>query len=276
MSQMTFFDCQEQQSKIFSYGSVSLSVETIDGGDVWLSQKELQTLFNKTGSRISEGLDKINMVEYDEKRPYRALSPMFRFFGIVSHNASGAYSKNIKKYNLATVVRLGFRLNGEVAEAFQDWATGLIQREIKESMNPELTMERGINNMMAKGATPEDINRKAKRISGFHAMTDEAQTRGATNYGALVNKSYVGMTGKTAAELKKERGVRKHESFRMNLDPLEENVMICLDELSKRYMQLENAIEQKQLEKCCYQSGVRTAPMWDNVQELKRLEELKQ
>lgn len=95
MSQMTFFDYQAQQAKVFTHGEISLAIETIDGGDVWLSQKELQILFNKTGSRISEGLDKINISEYDEKRSQSILSPMFRFFGIVSHNASVAYSKNI-------------------------------------------------------------------------------------------------------------------------------------------------------------------------------------
>lgn len=131
----------------FSFNGEQIDVNpTFFSGTVWLSRRDLQALFKKSESSIRKALKEVEKVLHDR---FSANSHLFDDF------AESRFSGHMKveKYNLEVITRVGFRLNGRIAEAFQDWASSLVKREIAEQADPSLTLDRGIDNLKKAGAS---------------------------------------------------------------------------------------------------------------------------
>jgi hypothetical protein len=91
-------------------------------------------MFKRSASTTYKHLKEVEKVLQDR---FSANSHLFDDF------AESRFSGHMKieRYNLEIITRVGMRLNGRIAEAFQDWVSSLVKRELKEQADPSLTLD---------------------------------------------------------------------------------------------------------------------------------------
>lgn len=94
-------------------GSVRVEVR-LQGGTVWLSQKQLAQLYGVTVSNINKQLKAI--FEDGELEPVRTIE----HYSIVATNGKHYTTKH---YNLDAVLHVGYRVRSTVGALFRAWAT---------------------------------------------------------------------------------------------------------------------------------------------------------
>ncbi len=92
-----------------------------DGETVWLSQKQLVTLFTSSKANISEHLkDIFYSQELDQ-------SSTVRNFRIVQKEGKREVERNIEHYNLDVIISIGYRVNTKKGIQFRQWATARLK-----------------------------------------------------------------------------------------------------------------------------------------------------
>lgn len=94
-------------------GSLKIEAKVKDG-DIWLTQDQIASLYNKGRSTIAEHI--INIYRSDELD----VDTCCRLFG--KNNGFGK-EIGIKYYNLETIISVGYRINSERGREFRKWAT---------------------------------------------------------------------------------------------------------------------------------------------------------
>lgn len=107
---------------IFSYQSGGDGVEVrVQNGTVWLSQKSIGELFDTTPENILMHLK--NVFAEDELSE----GATTKDFLAVRQEGSREVRRNIKHYNLDAIIAVGYRVNSKRANAFRQWATGVLR-----------------------------------------------------------------------------------------------------------------------------------------------------
>jgi prophage antirepressor-like protein len=119
---------------------------------------------------------------------------------------------------------------GQRGAEFRKWAANLIERYRKaDGSLAEEVVER---------QTTNQAKRTSKRIEGIvrrKIETDTLQAHGiekGLEYAICTNKTYTGLFGKSAKELKVERGLRKKESLRDNMTNVELSALSFAESLA--------------------------------------------
>lgn len=110
------------------------------------------------------------------------------------------------------------------AEPFKLWFARLAEERIQEIDDPSLAIERARRTYLAKGYTEEWTNARIKGIPARDELTDEWKKRGAeTNldYAILTNEISRGTFGITTNQHKDLKQLKKGQSLRDNMSPLE-------------------------------------------------------
>ncbi|MCL4464203.1 MAG: virulence RhuM family protein [Firmicutes bacterium] len=104
---------------IFSYQTGGDGVEMrVQDGTIWLSQKQIGSLFDTSADNI--GLHLKNIFKEDELSS-EAVTEEF------SVTASDCKKYRVKHYNLDAIIAVGYRVNSKRATAFRQWATGVLR-----------------------------------------------------------------------------------------------------------------------------------------------------
>jgi hypothetical protein len=104
---------------IFSYQSGGDGVEVrIEAGTIWLSQKNMATLFDTSTDNI--GLHMKNIFK-DAELSANSVTEDF------SVTATDGKNYKVKHYNLDAIIAVGYRVNSKRATAFRRWATGVLR-----------------------------------------------------------------------------------------------------------------------------------------------------
>jgi len=99
----------------------SIEVKFIDG-TVWLSQKMIAKLFDKSRSTITEHLLSIyKSAELDENSTCRK-------FRLVQKEGNREIKRDVDFYNLDVIISVGYRVNSKRATQFRIWATNVIKQ----------------------------------------------------------------------------------------------------------------------------------------------------
>lgn len=107
---------------IFSYQSGGDGVEVrVQDGTIWLSQKNIASLFDTSVDNISLHLK--NIYAEDELNEKSTTED----FSVVQIEGSREVNRNIKHYNLDAIIAVGYRVNSKRATAFRQWATGVLR-----------------------------------------------------------------------------------------------------------------------------------------------------
>ena len=105
------------------------------------------------------------------------------------------------------------------AEPFKQWLATVGKERLDEIADPELAIQRSVKYYKAKGYSDKWIAQRLRGIEIRNELTNEWQRSGVTDskgYAALTNILTHAWSGKTVAEYKKLKGLRK-ESLRDNM-----------------------------------------------------------
>jgi hypothetical protein len=84
---------------------------------VWLNQKQLGELFDKDSDTIGLHLKNIFLEEELDENSTTEL------FSVVQKEGKREVKRNIKCYNLDTIISVGYRVNSKRGTQFRQWAT---------------------------------------------------------------------------------------------------------------------------------------------------------
>ena len=109
------------------------------------------------------------------------------------------------------------------AEPFKRWLAEVGRERIEETINPELTIDRALENLSQKGYTREWINQRLQAIQVRKELTDEGDARGVQKgieYAILTDEISRAWSGMSTRQYKNLKGLKK-ENLRDNMTTLE-------------------------------------------------------
>ena len=136
-------DIEIMETKIVIYedvnGEIKLDV-TLENDTLWLSQKQLEVLFDRDKSVISRHIKNIFKDEELDKN------------SVVAKNATTATDGKIYQveyYNLDMIISLGYRVNSKRATSFRVWATKILKDYIINgySINNKRLQQKGLKEL---------------------------------------------------------------------------------------------------------------------------------
>lgn len=102
-------------------GSVQLEV-TLDQDTVWLTQRQLSSLFDKDVRTINEHIR--NVLAEQELTAEATI----RKFRIVQQEGERKVNREIKHYNLDMIISVGYRVNSKKGTQFRIWASHVLKQ----------------------------------------------------------------------------------------------------------------------------------------------------
>jgi hypothetical protein len=107
---------------LFQSGDGLIKVQVrFENNSVWLSQKNISTLFQVSVKTVNEHLVNI----YDEKE--LSPEPTIRKFRIVQLEGKREVSRTVDHYNLEAILAVGYRVRSDRGTQFRQWATSQLQ-----------------------------------------------------------------------------------------------------------------------------------------------------
>jgi len=110
------------------------------------------------------------------------------------------------------VLRIVQSIPSKKAEPFKRWLATVGRERIDETMDPELSIDRAIQNYRRLGYSENWINQRIKSIEVRKALTDEWDKSGVkkdSEYATLTDLMTKTWSGMTTREYKKHKGIKK-------------------------------------------------------------------
>ncbi|NYT25961.1 virulence protein RhuM/Fic/DOC family protein [Alcaligenaceae bacterium] len=120
-------------------GQIQLNV-SLDQDTVWLTQRQMATLFDTSTDNISLHLKNVyGEAELDE-------SATTEDFSVVQEEGTRQVRRRIKHYNLDAVISVGYRVSSARATQFRQWATHTLKQHLIDgyTLNQRRLQERNI------------------------------------------------------------------------------------------------------------------------------------
>jgi len=125
--------------------------------------------------------------------------------------------------NTQSLLRIIQSIPSPKAEPFKQWLAKTGYERIEESQNPELSIDRAMENYLKLGYSKEWINQRLKSIEVRKELTDEWENRGVKNgqeFATLTDIITEAWSGKKVKEYKQFKNLKK-ENLRDNMTNLE-------------------------------------------------------
>jgi hypothetical protein len=186
-------------------GRTEVQLRAVDR-TVWLTQREISMLFDKSVSTISEHLQNI----YDDGECRREAT--FRKFRTVQGEGGRQVTRHIEAYNLDVILAVGYRIRSVRGVQFRQWATTVLREYLVKGFavdDARLKDPVGMDYFDELLERIRDIRASEKRfyqkIRDLFAQTsvdyDRAADTAKTFFATIQNKLLYAVTGCTAAEL---------------------------------------------------------------------------
>ncbi|MCE9538514.1 MAG: hypothetical protein K8R85_04745, partial [Bacteroidetes bacterium] len=159
----------------------------------------LKTKLNEEGSQLSSNMGQLKMEASDGK----------------------FYLTDIA--DTEQLLRLIQSIPSPNAEPFKPWLAQVGYERIEESQDPEMSIDRAMENYLKLGYSKEWINQRLKSIEVRKELTDEWENRGVKKgqeFAALTDIITQAWSGKTIKQYKKHKNLKK-ENLRDNMTNLE-------------------------------------------------------
>jgi len=179
--------------------------------NVWLTQKKMAELFDTTPQNITQHLKNI----YDNKE-LNAMATCKDFLQ-VQKEGNREVNRKLTCYSLEVIIATGYRINSERGTQFRQWATGILKNYIHKGF--ALDSDRFKYGSRFSARYFDDLYEEIRDIRTsermlYQKITDIYAT--AIDYSSVAyeskqffatvqNKLHFAITGKTAAEIVKER-----------------------------------------------------------------------
>src|SRR5450432_2164737 len=176
----------EQEKWYFSIVDI---IEALTGTDrprkYW---SDLKTKLKKEGSELSEKIGQLKMQSEDGK----------------------FYLTDIA--DTEQLLRLIQSIPSPRAEPFKQWLAKVGYERIEESQNPEMSIDRAMENYLKLGYSKEWINQRLKSIEVRKELTDEWENRGVKKgqqFASLTDIITQAWSGKTVNQYRRHKGLKK-------------------------------------------------------------------
>ena len=137
--------------------------------------------------------------------------------------AADGKTRKITAADTEGIFRLIQSIPSKNAETFKLWLARVGRERIDEIADPELSINRAVGFYRKKGYSEKWINQRIKSIEVHKDLTDEWNRSGITqsqDYAILTNEITKAWSGKTVAEYKKHKNLKK-ENLRDNMTNME-------------------------------------------------------
>ena len=137
--------------------------------------------------------------------------------------AADGKTRKITAADTEGIFRLIQSIPSKKAEPFKLWLARVGRERIDEIADPELSINRAVEFYRKKGYSEKWINQRIKSIEVRKDLTDEWNRSGITqsqDYAILTNEITKAWSGKTVAEYKKHKNLKK-ENLRDNMTNME-------------------------------------------------------
>ena len=141
-------------------GKTKLEV-TLEDETIWLSQKQIAELYQKSKSTISEHITHI--FEEGELSPNATV----RKFRTVQNEGGREVEREIEYYNLDMIIAVGFRVRSRVGTQFRRWANEILKEYIVKGF--AMDDERLKNPPVAGSKVPDYFDELLERIRDIRA-----------------------------------------------------------------------------------------------------------
>ena len=137
--------------------------------------------------------------------------------------AADGKTRRITATDTEGLLRIIQSIPSKKAEPFKLWLARVGRERIDEIADPELSIDRAVALYRKKGYSEKWINQRLKSIEVRKDLTDEWNRSGVTesrDYAILTNEITQAWSGKTVAEYKRHKGLKK-ENLRDNMTNME-------------------------------------------------------
>jgi len=110
---------------MYQNGEIELNI-SIQEDTIWLTQKQIVTLFDSSKANISEHIKAI----FDCNEVNKNVT--VRKFRTVQNEGGREVTRNLEHYNLDVIISVGYRVNSIKATKFRQWATGVLKQYIRD------------------------------------------------------------------------------------------------------------------------------------------------
>lgn len=152
MSEMIIYSTNDGKTKL----ELTLENETI-----WLSQKQIAELYQKSKSTISEHISNIYEEEELDKKA------TVRNFRIVQIEGEREVEREVDFYNLDMIIAIGFRVRSQVGTQFRKWANDTLKEYIVKGF--VMDDERLKNPPVGNSQIPDYFDEMLERIRDIRA-----------------------------------------------------------------------------------------------------------
>jgi hypothetical protein len=181
---------------------------------IWLSQALIAELFDRDVRTINEHLQ--NIYAEDELDP----SATIRKFRIVRTEGEREVARTVDHYNLDAILAVGYRVRSKRGTQFRRWATEKLREYLvkgfvmdDERLKNPPSPERGIPDYFDEllerirdiRASESRMYLRVREIFALAADYEPSSSETSRFFQIIQNKLHFAVTGKTAAELIKER-----------------------------------------------------------------------
>ncbi|MBK7887437.1 MAG: Bro-N domain-containing protein [Bacteroidetes bacterium] len=132
--------------------------------------------------------------------------------------------QNINCANTEGVFRIIQSIPSKKAEPFKRWLARVGKERLDEIEQPSKAIERAKGYYLAKGYSAEWIQTRTASVDTRHTFTDRLKESGINEsyqYAILTDELYKSAFGLNSSEYKSHKGLKKGDSLRDNMTPLE-------------------------------------------------------
>lgn len=155
------------------------------------------------------------------------------------------------------------------AEPFKKWLAQLGKERIEEIENPKKAIDRATVYYEMKGHDKDWIDLRMNGIATRNGLTKYWQDSGVKDkeYAILTNQIYQSTFGETSANYKIVKGLKKGDSLRNNMTPLELVVTMFAEQTAKEIAEATNAKELEGNKAAIEQSGAIVQQAVKNIEQ---------
>jgi prophage maintenance system killer protein len=141
---MTDIASLDQKQAIFIVPGDDAQIDVrIDSETVWLTQRHMADLFDTSSDNV--GLHITNIYSEGEL----AEQATTEVFSVVRTEGRRRVRRDVKHYNLDTIISVGYRVNSKRAVTFRQWATRVLKRHLEEDLRRRTEQGERANSYLA-------------------------------------------------------------------------------------------------------------------------------
>jgi len=165
---------------VYDNGEIALDI-SVEQESIWLTQKQMATLFEKDVRTIN---DHIKAIYKDEELEENATIRKIR---IVQKEGSREVSRDVNHYNLDMVISVGYRVSSKKATKFRQWATKILKEYITNGYainSQKITVDRFLH-------LEESVSSLEQEVKGLKEDKEQTRLTQGVFYNGQIYDAYV-------------------------------------------------------------------------------------